>query len=80
MEERKITNRLKRIEGQVRGVASMVDRGEKYDHVLNQVAAIRSALASLEVHILKKELDHIFNSGNTREMKKQLLKIIEKRK
>lgn len=48
-----IVNRLKRIEGQVRGVAQMVDEGRYCIEVLNQVQAIKAALARAESEILK---------------------------
>jgi DNA-binding FrmR family transcriptional regulator len=48
-----IVNRLKRIEGQVRGVAQMVEEGRYCIDVLNQVQAIKSALARAESEILK---------------------------
>lgn len=46
-------NRLKRIEGQVRGIAQMVE-GERYCiDVLHQVQAVKAALAKVESAILK---------------------------
>ncbi|NLA58589.1 MAG: metal-sensitive transcriptional regulator [Firmicutes bacterium] len=43
--------RLSRIEGQVRGITRMVEEGEYYVDILNQISAVRSALASVG-HIL----------------------------
>ena len=48
-----IVNRLKRIEGQVRGVAQMVTDDRYCIDVLHQVQAIKSALARVENEILK---------------------------
>lgn len=48
-----IVNRLKRIEGQVRGVAQMVSDERYCIDVLHQVQAIKSALARVESEILK---------------------------
>ena len=48
-----IVNRLKRIEGQVRGVAQMVADERYCIDVLHQVQAIKSALARVESEILK---------------------------
>lgn len=36
--------RLKRIEGQMRGIQAMIEREEPCDHVLQQMAAARKAL------------------------------------
>lgn len=46
-------NRLKRIEGQVRGIAQMVVDDRYCIDILHQVQAVRSALASVESTILK---------------------------
>ena len=46
-------NRLKRIEGQVRGVAQMVENDRYCMDILHQIAAIKSALAKVETQVLK---------------------------
>ena len=46
-------NRLKRIEGQVRGVAQMVEDDRYCMDILHQIAAIKSALTKVETLILK---------------------------
>ena len=43
-ERRRILNRLKRLEGQVRGLQTMVESGKDCDSVLTQVMAAKSAL------------------------------------
>ncbi len=48
-----VVNRLNRISGQVRGVAQMVENGRYCIDVLNQVSAIKAALAKVESQILK---------------------------
>ncbi|SDI21625.1 metal-sensitive transcriptional regulator [Alteribacillus bidgolensis] len=39
-----VKNRLKRIEGQVRGVLKMMDEGKECQDIVSQMSAIRSAL------------------------------------
>lgn len=51
-------NRLKRIEGQVRGVRAMVEKQEYCVGILTQLKAARSALRSLEIQILEEHLNH----------------------
>lgn len=52
--ERKSTlNRLRRIEGQVRGIAQMVEDDRYCIDILRQVQAVKSALAKVENGILK---------------------------
>jgi len=50
-----LTNRLKRIEGQVAGIKSMIEKEAYCDDVLTQIAAAQSALSS----VAKLLLDHI---------------------
>ena len=45
--------RLRRIEGQVRGLQHMVERGEPCTDVLTQVAAARAALAAVAIGVLE---------------------------
>ncbi|CAH1197635.1 hypothetical protein PAECIP111893_00857 [Paenibacillus plantiphilus] len=42
-----LVSRLNRIEGQIRGVKGMIERDTYCDDVLNQIAAIQSALNSV---------------------------------
>lgn len=50
--------RLKRIEGQVRGVSSMVESGRYCIDILTQLAAIKSAIASVEREVLSDHARH----------------------
>jgi len=59
----KLLNRLKRIEGQVRGVARMVDEDRYCIDVLTQLRAVRSALARVETELLKGHLEHCIESA-----------------
>ena len=47
---------LKRIEGQVRGIAKMIDDDKYCIDILNQIKAVRSAITSVEGKILKKHM------------------------
>lgn len=46
-------NRLKRIEGQVRGIAKMVEEDRYCMDILHRMQAVKSALAKVESQILK---------------------------
>lgn len=50
--------RLKRIEGQVRGIAQMVEQDRYCVDVLTQIAAIQSALRSVGKELLRHHLKH----------------------
>jgi DNA-binding FrmR family transcriptional regulator len=54
--KRSLTARLKRIEGQVRGIAGMIERDVYCDDILHQITAVEAALGGvrrllLEAHI-----------------------------
>ncbi|WP_308639597.1 metal-sensitive transcriptional regulator [Paenibacillus silvisoli] len=53
-----LTSRLNRIEGQIRGLKGMIDKDTYCDDVLNQIAAVQSALNSVG----KLLLEHHMNS------------------
>ena len=55
-EYRALINRLKRIEGQVRGVVGMVEKDSYCVEILTQVAAIKSALTSFSEELLKNHI------------------------
>lgn len=50
--------RLKRIEGQVRGIAQMVEDDRYCVDVLTQIAAVQSALRSVGKELLRHHLKH----------------------
>ena len=65
---KKIKSRMNRIAGQVAGIQRMVDEGRNCVDVLNQIAAIRSALDALGVELLTKHLEScVLGHGSGRE-------------
>lgn len=77
----KLLNRLNRIEGQVRGVARMVDEGRYCIDVLTQVRAIRAALGRFESEMLRSHLSHCIEdaivSGDVEQQRRKAAEIIE---
>lgn len=59
----RLRNRLSRIEGQVRGIARMIDEGRYCIDVLTQLQAARSALARVETEMLGDHLQHCIESA-----------------
>ncbi len=51
-----ILTRLKRIEGQVRGIQKMIEDGKECEDILVQVKAVRSALTAASGLILRRYL------------------------
>jgi DNA-binding FrmR family transcriptional regulator len=62
-DKQKSLDRLSRIEGQVRGVARMVDEDRYCMDVLAQTAAIRSALQAVERQLLEYHANHCVESA-----------------
>ncbi|MGM0508724.1 MAG: metal-sensitive transcriptional regulator [Fusobacteriota bacterium] len=79
--KKKIGTRLKRIEGQVRGINKMIQNDVYCDDILNQITSIRSALSGvstllLEAHIESCVIDKIKNDDD--EVIQELSKTIRK--
>jgi DNA-binding FrmR family transcriptional regulator len=77
----KLLNRLNRIEGQVRGVARMVDEDRYCIDILTQVQAVRAALAKVETELLKDHLGHCIEgaivSGDKEEQRRKAAELIQ---
>jgi CsoR family transcriptional regulator, copper-sensing transcriptional repressor len=54
----KLLNRLNRIEGQVRGVARMVEEDRYCIDILTQLRALKAALGKVESELLRTHLEH----------------------
>ena len=67
-----LVKRLRRIEGQVRGLERMVDDQQYCIDVLTQVASVTKALQSVAVRLLDEHIRHCVSdaaSGSEREQK-----------
>jgi len=67
---------LKRIEGQVRGVQRMIEDREYCIDILNQIHAVKGALARVEEKILQKHFQHCLTTaimGSSEKEKQQKL-------
>jgi DNA-binding FrmR family transcriptional regulator len=77
----KLLNRLKRIEGQVRGVARMVEDDRYCIDVMTQLRAVRAALSRVESELLKGHLGHCIEgaivSGDAGEQRRKAAELIE---
>lgn len=77
----KLVNRLNRIEGQVRGIARMVEENRYCVDVLTQIQAVRAALVRVETEMLKQHLHHCIEgaivSGDANEQRKKAGELIE---
>ena len=57
-ERKKILNRLRRLEGQIRGLQTMIESGQDCDAVLTQVMAAKSALNQVGMHVVGHAMKH----------------------
>ncbi|MBI4539040.1 MAG: metal-sensitive transcriptional regulator [Gemmatimonadetes bacterium] len=55
--ERRIQNRLSRLEGQVRGIKKMLAHHESCDDILVQVAALKQAVNAVAVELLQAHME-----------------------
>lgn len=76
-----LISRLNRIEGQVRGIKGMIDKDVYCDDVLNQIAAVQSAMKSVSRLLLENHMKSCIvnrlQTGET-EVIDELLLTIEK--
>lgn len=77
----KLLNRLKRVEGQVRGIAGMVQEDRYCIDVLTQLRAVRAALAKVETEMLGDHLSHCIEdaivAGDKAEQRRKATELIE---
>ncbi|MEX0934337.1 MAG: metal-sensitive transcriptional regulator [Candidatus Saccharimonadales bacterium] len=72
-----ITNRLRRVEGQVRGLQKMVDEEQYCIDIITQSSAIRSALSAVEDLMLENHLsEHVIHQMKQGQEKKAIGEII----
>ena len=79
--DRKLLSRIARVEGQVRGIARMVQDDRYCIDILNQMQAIKAALKRVEEEILKGHAAHCvaraIKSGNTRDQMEKFSELVE---
>ncbi|AKM07498.1 metal-sensitive transcriptional regulator [Pelagerythrobacter marensis] len=77
----RIVNRLRRIEGQVRGVAQMVEDDRYCIDILTQIQAVKAALGRAESEILKRHagccVAEAIASGDAEEQKQKFGELID---
>ena len=73
--------RLNRIEGQVRGLARMVEEDRYCIDIVTQIAAVRAALRRVEESVLRDHVDHCVRhaiaSGSKAEQEKKVAELME---
>jgi len=72
--------RLSRIEGQVRGLARMVDEDRYCIDIVTQIAAVRAALRRVEEEVLRDHVahcvEHAIASGNKSDQREKIAQLM----
>jgi len=73
--------RLRRIEGQVQGLARMVEADRYCIDVVTQISAVRAALRRVEEEVLRDHVahcvEHAIDSGDRTEQRKKIAELID---
>ncbi len=76
----KVLKNLNRVEGQVRGIAKMVEEDRYCIDVVTQIEAARAALSRIESDLLRQHLGHCvhraMNSKNASEQEKVIEELV----
>ena len=81
--DKSIVNRLKRIEGQIKGVLNMIEQNKDCKDVITQLSASRTAIDRTIGLIVSANLEqcvreNIENEENTRELVKEAVNLLVK--
>ena len=73
--------RLSRIEGQVRGLARMVEEDRYCIDIVTQISAVRAALRRVEEEVLRDHIthcvEHAIASGNAAEQRRKIAELMD---
>ncbi len=78
---KQLLTRLTRIEGQVRGVARMVEEDRYCIDILHQIQAVKAALKKVEEQVLKDHaahcVAHAIKSGDAKDQSQKFNELVE---
>ena len=79
-DRKRLINRLKRIEGQIRGIQTMVEDERYCIDILTQCAAVQAALNAFNKELLSEHIEtcvlHDVRSGNSEEAKQSVSELV----
>lgn len=78
--QKKVLSRLKKIEGQVRGIQKMVEEERACSDIAIQISAVRAALAGVGQSVLACEISEMMTAGSEADPEKFFPDIVEKLK
>ncbi|GAB4251103.1 MAG: metal-sensitive transcriptional regulator [Thermoleophilia bacterium] len=59
----RVLNRLRRIEGQVRGLQRMIEEGKECEAVLTQLSAVKAALDRVGIYLISHRMRECLETG-----------------
>ena len=62
-EQKKLTSRLNKIEGQVRGIHKMIEDDRNCTEILNQIASCQAALKGVWLEVVRGHLQNCVKNG-----------------
>lgn len=72
LDQTHVINRLKRAEGQLRGIQKMIDEGKECEAVVTQLSAVISSIDSIKGIVVAENLKYcLTNPDNDTEMQNQ---------
>ena len=75
-----VQKRLSRIEGQVRGLSTMVDEDRYCIDIVTQISAVRAALRRVEEEVLRDHVahcvEHAISSGNKADQREKITELM----
>lgn len=81
-EKEQLINRLKRIEGQVRGIQNMIENDRYCVDILTQVSAINAALKKVSLNLLERHTHHCVSDaikdGEGEQAIQELMEVFER--
>ncbi|GIN56456.1 metal-sensing transcriptional repressor [Lederbergia ruris] len=81
-EKEQLVNRLKRIEGQVRGIQNMIENDRYCVDILTQISAINAAMNKVGLHLLERHTQHCVSDaikdGNEEEAIQELMDVFKR--
>src|SRR5699024_11570732 len=80
-EKKAVINRLKRIEGQVRGIQNMIEEDRYCIDILVQISAINAALKKVGFSVAERHMEHCVShavkSGEGNDAIKELIEVMK---
>ncbi len=81
-DKKALTNRLKRIEGQVRGINRMIEEDKYCIDILTQIAATRGALKNVGLKVLNRHVEgcvsNAMQEGDNNEIIEELVNTVDR--